>query len=57
MSDKRSLFARNPNLQVVVKHALRVCSQYSFGLPLRKNGMHKMQFDHKRLDLLSPVIM
>ena len=29
---------------------------HSSGLPLRMNGMHKMQFDHACLDLLSPVI-
>ena len=32
--------ARNPNLQVVITHASRVCNQHSFGLPLRMNGMH-----------------
>ena len=37
--------ARNPNLQVVITHASHVCSQHSFGLPLRMNGMHKMEFD------------
>ena len=26
--------ARNPNLQVVITHASRVCSHHSFGLPL-----------------------
>ena len=26
---------RNPNLQVVFTHASHVCSQHSFGLPLR----------------------
>ena len=30
-----------------------VCSQHSFGLPLRMNGMHKTQFDHRCFDLLS----
>ena len=57
MGDKRSPFARNPNLQVVIKHALLVCSQYSFGLQLRMNGMHRMRFDHFPLDLLSIVIL
>ena len=38
--------ARNPNLQVVITHASHVCSQNSFELPLRMNGMHKTQFDH-----------
>ena len=47
--------ARNPNLQVVVTHASHVCSQHSFGLPLRMNGMHITQYDHARLDLLSLV--
>ena len=43
--------AHNPNLQVVITHASHVCSQHSFGLPLRMNGMHKTQFDHARFDL------
>ena len=30
--------ALNPNLQVVLAYALHVCSQHSFGLPLRKNA-------------------
>ena len=38
--------ARNPNLQNVIMHASHVCSQCSFGLPLRMNWMNKMQFDH-----------
>ena len=33
-----------------------VCSQHSFGLPLRMYGMHITQFDHARLNLLSLVI-
>ena len=48
--------ARNPNLQVVITYASHVCSQNSFGLPLRMNGMHKTQFDHARLDPLPLVI-
>ena len=44
--------ARNPNLQVFITHALHVCSQHSFGLPLRMYGMHRTHFDHVRLDLL-----
>ena len=48
--DKRG--ARNPNLQVVITHASQVCSQHSFGLPVRMNEMHRTQFDHARLDLL-----
>ena len=50
------LVARNPNLQVVITHASHVCGQHSFGLPLRMNGMHRTQFDHARLDLLSLVV-
>ena len=38
--------AHNPNLQVVITHASHVCSQHSFVLPLRMNGMHRTQFDH-----------
>ena len=45
--------ARNPHLHVVITHASLVCSQHSFGLPLRMHGMYRMQFDHERLDLLS----
>ena len=33
-----------------------VCSQHSFRLPLKINGMHVTQFDHVSLDLLSPII-
>ena len=44
------------NLQDVIKHASYVCSQHSFGLALRINGMNRTQFDHARLDLLSLVI-
>ena len=42
--------------QVVITHASHVSSQDSFGLPLRMNGMHRMESDHARLDLLSLVI-
>ena len=48
--------ARNPNLLVVITHALHVCSQHSFGLTLRMSGMHRTQFDHSPLDLLSLAI-
>ena len=48
--------AHNTNLQVVISHASHLCSQHSFGLPLRMNGMHRTQFDDARLDLLSLVI-
>ena len=61
--DEESLFllqatrgARNSNLQVVITHAWHVCSQHSFGLPLRINGMHRTHFGHARLDVLSHVI-
>ena len=47
---------RNRSLQVVITHASHVCDQRSFGLPLGMNGMHRKQFDHARLDLLSLVI-
>ena len=46
----------NPNLQVVITHASHLCSQHSFGLPLRMIGMHRTQFDDARLDLLSLAI-
>ena len=48
--------ARNPNLQVVITHASHVCSQHSFGLPLRMYGMHRTHFDRARFDFLSLVI-
>ena len=32
--------ARYPNLQFVTTHASHVCSQHSFGLPLRMFGIH-----------------
>ena len=48
--------ACNSNLQVVVTHASHVCSQHSFGLPIRMYGKHRKHFDHARLDLLSLVI-
>ena len=32
--------ACNPNLQVVFTHVSHICSQHSFGLPLRMNGMN-----------------
>ena len=51
--DKRS---PQSNLQVDITHAPHVCSQHSFGLPLRMNGMHKTQFDHARFDLLRVFI-
>ena len=44
-------------MQVVITHASHVCSQLSFGLPLKMNGMHRTQFDHVRLDILSLVIL
>ena len=50
------LRAHNPNLQVVITHASHVCDQHSFGFPLRMNGMHRIQFDHARFDLLPLVI-
>ena len=50
------IVARNPNLQVVITHMSHVGSQHSFEIPLRMNGMHRTQFDHKGLDLLSLVI-
>ena len=48
--------ARNPNLKVVITHTSHVCSQHLFGLPLRMNGVHRTQFDHSSLELLSFVI-
>ena len=39
-----------------VMHALHVCSQHSFGLLLKMNGMHRTHFNPAHLDLLSLVI-
>ena len=47
---------RNPNLQGVITHVSHVCSQHSFGLPLRINGILKMQYDHAHFDLLPLII-
>ena len=55
-SSGKIIGARYTNLQIVIMHALHACSLYSFGLPLRMNGMHRMQFDHVRLDFLSLII-
>ena len=44
---------RYPNLQVVITHALHVGCHHFFGLPVRLNEMHRTQFDHMRLDILS----
>ena len=41
---------------LVISHASHACSQHSFGLPQRMNGIYRRQFDHARLDLLSLVI-
>ena len=43
------LVAPNPNLQVVIALA-------SHGLPLRMYEMHRMHFDHARLDISSLAI-
>ena len=44
--------ACNPNLQFAITHALHIhlCSQHSFGLPLRTSGMYRMQSDHVCVD-------
>ena len=43
----------NLNLQGALTYVWHVCSQHSFGLPLRMNGMQRTQPDHVRFDLLS----
>ena len=45
--------AHNLNLQVVIVYAAHVCSRHSFGLPLRMNGIYRMQLDQSPLGLLS----
>ena len=40
---------RYPDLQGVITHALH----HLLGLPVRLNEMHRTQFDHMRLDILS----
>ena len=49
------IVAHNRNLQVIITHASHLCSQHSFGIPLRMYGMHKTHFDHACLDPLSLV--
>ena len=44
---------RYPDLQVVITHALHVGCHHLLGLPVRLNDMHRTQFDHMRLDILS----
>ena len=44
--------ARNPNLQVVITHALHVCSKNPFDLRLRISEIHKPQFDHLRFVII-----
>ena len=51
--------ACNRNLQVVITHASYVCSQHSFGPPLRmfSNGMHKTHFGSSiTRNLITPVL-
>ena len=38
--------ALNNSAQVSMRQAWHVCSQHSFGLPLRINGMHRKQSEH-----------
>ena len=49
---ERSLWAKigaqTPNLQGAITHTWHVCSQHSFGLPLRVNGEHKTQVTRSR---------
>ena len=33
-----------------MRRRMIVCSQLSFGFPLRMYGMHRTHFDHARLD-------
>ena len=37
-------------IQCLSNWGQHVCSQHSFGLPLRMHGMHRTQFDHACLD-------
>ena len=39
------VFFHNPNIQVVITHASHVSRQHSLGLPLRMNGMQRIQFE------------
>ena len=41
-----TFFFRNPNLKVAITHVRQACSQHSFGLPLRMNGLHKKKSNH-----------
>ena len=40
------------HLKVVITYASHVCSQHSFGIPLRMNGIHRTLFDHACFDHL-----
>ena len=51
------IVAHNRNLQVIITHASHLCSQHSFGIPLRMYGMHKTHFDHACLDLWTRILM
>ena len=53
--DKRNPQSSCPGCYIT--NASHVCSRHSFGLPLRINEMHRMQFDHERLNLLPLVIL
>ena len=39
-------FSSDPNLKVAITHVRQACSQHSFGLPLRLNGLHRKKSDH-----------
>ena len=41
-----TFFFRNPNLKVAITHVRQACSQHSFGLPRRMNGLHKKKSNH-----------
>ena len=45
--------ACNPNLRVKLAHARLICSQHSFGLPLRMIETHRPQSGHAHLGPLS----
>ena len=45
----------NPSLQVAILYLWHVCSQHSFGLPLKENAQNAAS-DHVCLDLLLLII-
>ena len=41
-----TFYSRNTNLKVAITHVRQACSQQSFRLPLKMNGLHKKKSNH-----------